>query len=82
MNHHRQKVLQSLFAHPISANIELKDVEHLFIDLGGQVEDKGDKFIVTLKGQTASFHRPHQHTLSKDEVGRIRHFLTECGISP
>jgi hypothetical protein len=80
MNHHRQKVLDALFAHPISANIEFKDVEHVLTDLGADIQDKGEKITVTLSGRTVSFHRPHGHTLPKDEVAQIRDFLKECGI--
>ena len=79
--HHNQKVQHALFAHPISANIEMKDVEHLLAHLGAEIEDKGDKFSVTLNGQTRTIHRPHQHTLTKDAVAEIRDFLTDCGVS-
>ena len=44
------------------------------------IQDKGEKITVTLSGRTVSFHRPHGHTLPKDEVAQIRDFLKECGI--
>lgn len=83
MNHHLHKVLESVFAHPISANIDFKDVEHMLTELGAVIEEKsGNKVSVTLSGNSLMLHRPHHHTLPKDEVAQIRGFLVDCGISP
>jgi len=40
MNHHHRKTLHSLFAHPISANIDFKKVVHLLEDIGAEVDNK------------------------------------------
>ncbi len=83
MNHHHKKILESIFAHPISANIDFKDVEHTLAELGATLEEKaGNKVSVTLAGRSVVIHRPHQHTLPKDEVATIRGFLVDCGIDP
>ncbi|MGE0748018.1 MAG: hypothetical protein AB7K86_22345 [Rhodospirillales bacterium] len=82
MNHRHRKVLHALFAHPTSANIDVKDVETMLHELGAAVETmSGNRLGVTLNGRNAAFHRA-AHGLGKDEVVRIRHFLTECGIDP
>lgn len=82
VNHHHRKVLQSFFAHPVSANIDFKDVEHVMSELGAEVNaSNGNKIDVTLKGRKAAFHR-NNHTLSKDEVLNIRKFLESCGVAP
>ena len=82
MNHHHRKILHSLFDHPISANIAFRDVERLLEDLGATLEPRsGARIAVTLNGQTASFHKAH-HSIPKDEVVTIRHFLQSCGIDP
>lgn len=83
MNHHYQKTLQALFAHPLHSNIDFKDVEHLLTELGAGIEQKnGNKIAITLNGQTFFLHRPHGHSLPKDEVAQVRDFLTACGIAP
>lgn len=83
MNHHSQKVLEAIFAHPISANIDFKDVEHTLTELGAVLEEKtGNRLSVSLAGHNVIIHRPHQHTLPKDEVATIRGFLVDCGIDP
>ncbi len=83
MSHHYQKTLEALFSHPISANIDHKDVEHLLSELGASVEQKhGNKLEITLNGKTMYLHRPHGHALPKDEVANVRDFLDNCGVKP
>ena len=82
MNHHHRKILHSLFEHPISANIAFKDVERLLEELGATLDSRsGDRLAVTLNGHTAVFHNAH-HSVPKDEIVDIRHFLNGCGIDP
>lgn len=80
MNHRHRKVLNALFAHPISANIHFKDVEAVLRELGAEIEEKhGSRIGVRLNGHSAAFH--HAHALPKEEVVHIRHFLEKCGIN-
>lgn len=82
MNHKHRKVLHALFAHPVSANINFREVVHVLEDLGATVENKaGNRVGVSLAGHTAAFVHAH-HDLSKDEVANIRRFLTTCGVDP
>lgn len=82
MNHRHRKVLHALFAHPISANIDFKDVVHVLEELGAEVNAKaGNRIGVTLKGHTVAFTHA-QHSLPKDEVAQIRKFLEACGVDP
>ena len=82
MNHRHRKVLQSLFAHPVSANIHFKDVVHVLEELGANVDNKsGNRIGVTLNGHTAAFTHA-QHSLPKEEVQQIRKYLEQCGIDP
>lgn len=83
MSHHNKKVLEAIFAHPISANIDFKDVEHALTSVGVAIEEKSaNRISLSLDGRSVIIHRPHQHTLSKDEVATIRGFLVDCGIAP
>jgi len=82
MNHRHRKTLQALFAHPISANIDFKEVQHVLEELGAEIDNKsGARIGVTLKGHSAAFHHAN-HSLTKDEVVQVRKFLETCGISP
>jgi hypothetical protein len=82
MNHRHRKVLQALFAHPISANIDFKDVVHVLAELGADIDNKsGNRIGVTLNGHTAAFTHAH-HSLPKEEVVQIRKFLEATGVDP
>lgn len=82
MNHHHRKTLHALFAHPISANIDLKKVIHVFEELGAEVENRsGNRINIRLNGHSASFGHA-QHDLPKEEVVQLRKFLETCGIKP
>ncbi|RED52090.1 hypothetical protein [Aestuariispira insulae] len=82
MNHHHKKTMQALFAHPVSANIKMKDVESLLRDLGADISTShAGKVHVTLNGRTVNFAMP-KHSLPKEEVQQVKHFITACGIDP
>jgi hypothetical protein len=82
MNHRHRKVLHAIFSHPVSANIDPKAVEAVFEELGAEASHNGSgRLAVKLNGQAHAFHNS-QHSLSKDEVVAIRHFLTQAGVDP
>ncbi len=82
MNHKHKKVLQAIFSHPISANIDFKDVVSVLEELGAEIDNKhGNCIGVKLNGHSAAFSHA-QHDLPIDEVAQVRKFLTACGIDP
>ena len=81
MNHHHRKILHAIFAHPVNANLDLKDVMGVLTGLGAEIDARTKSRIgVTLNGQTTILHLTH-HSLLKAEVMQIRKFLKSCGIS-
>ena len=82
MNHRHRKVLRALFDHPISNNIDFKDVESLLKELGAEIDNKaGNRVGVKIGNHAATFHHA-QHDLHKDEVVKVKHFLVDCGVDP
>lgn len=82
MNHHHRKILHALFAHPISANIAMKDVESVFRELGAETtHNHSGKLAIKLNGHSANFSNAH-HSLPKQEVTQIRKFIETCGVDP
>ena len=82
MNHKHRKILHALFAHPVSANISLREVESVFKELGADLEERhNSRVAVTLGGHTVLFHHAH-HDLPKQEVQQIRKFLEQCDVVP
>ena len=82
MNHHHRKILHALFSHPLSGNIQFREVESVLKELGAELSERsGARVGVALEGHSAVFHRA-QHDLPKEEVVRIRDFLTGAGVKP
>jgi hypothetical protein len=82
MNHKHRATLHSLFAHPMSSNIDPKIVKSMLEELGAEITyTRHNHLFVTLNGFTHGFHDIH-HSLPKDEVAALRNFLTDAGIDP
>ena len=82
MNHHQRKVLQAIFAHPVNANLDMKDVTNVLHGLGAEIDARTKSRIgVKLHGNETILHLTN-HSLMKAEVMQIRKFLESCGISP
>ncbi len=81
MNHHQRKVLHAIFAHPVNANLEMKDIETVLNGLGAEMVPKTKSRIgIKLNGKETVLHLAN-HTLMKAEVMEVRKFLEACGVS-
>ena len=81
MNHHQRKILHAIFAHPVNANLEMKDIEAVLHGLGAELETRTKSRLgVKLNGKETSLHLAN-HTLLKAEVMQVRKFLEACGVS-
>ncbi len=60
MTRKQRKVLEAIFADPVRANINWRDVESLLVALGAELsEGRGSRLRVALNGVREVFHRPH-----------------------
>jgi hypothetical protein len=84
MNAKNRKTLGLIFHNPLKSDIHWKDIESLFIALGGDVsEGRGSRVRVALNGVRAVFHRPHpQNETDKGALLSVRRFLTTAGVKP
>jgi hypothetical protein len=81
VNHHQRKILQAIFAHPVNANLEMKDITTVLNGLGADIDPKTKSRIgVKLHGNETILHLAN-HTLLKAEVMQVRKFLESCGVS-
>ena len=82
MNHHHRKVLHSFFAHPISANIDMRAAISVLRELGAEVnEAHSGKIHVVLNGHSMNFSHA-KHSLPKEEVKQMADFIKQCGVDP
>jgi hypothetical protein len=80
-NHHRA-TLNKIFQHPVSHNLEWKDVLSL-MGAVGTVEEKHDgKFTMMMGEDTVTLERPKHKDVSAQEVLDLRKMLTNGGFGP
>ena len=79
-----QRVLASIFATPVHANIVWRDIESLLTALGAELyEGNGSRVRIALLGMRAVFHRPHpRKETDKGAVVAMRRLLISAGIEP
>lgn len=75
-----ERTLALLFEHPMSHNIEWKDVVRLLQTIGVVREGGHDTTHATVNGHTVMLHHTHEKTLTGDQVMQLRHFLRGAGI--
>jgi hypothetical protein len=82
MNHKQRATLHALFAHPVSGNLDPKQVFAVIEAIGGEVTHGGHGHVVVrLHHHTHGFHDV-RHALSRDQVADMRRFLTAAGVDP
>ncbi|HSQ06599.1 MAG TPA: type II toxin-antitoxin system HicA family toxin [Chromatiaceae bacterium] len=79
-----RRTLEAIFARPASGNIQWRDIEALFRELGAEVtEREGSRVGVRLFGDRRVFHRPHPGpNTDKGAVTSIRQWLESNGVRP
>ena len=84
MNSKNRKTLKTIFADPVSGNVEWRDIEALLVAVGCRiVEGKGSSVTFEKDGIRATFHRPHPDKAAlRYRVKGARDFLTQLRIRP
>ena len=84
MRRKQRKTLEAIFTRPVSANIQWRDIEALFIELGAEVTEwEGSRVAVVLFGEVRVFHRPHPSPdTDKGAVASIRKWFEQHGVEP
>lgn len=70
------RTYNTIFQHPLSHNLDWREVRSLFKHLGEVTEESNGHFKITRNGQTLVLHRPNTKDVANaDEVMSLRHFL-------
>ena len=79
-----RKTLEAVYERPERSDIAWRDIESLFVALGGELsEGAGSRVRVALGGVRAVFHRPHpERVTDKGAVKSVRRFLQTAGVEP
>ncbi len=84
MKRRRQRTLELIYARPTSANVQWRNIEMLFVELGAEINEReGSRIAVVLFGEVRVFHRPHPSpNTDKGAVASIRKWLEQHGVEP
>jgi len=84
MKQKHRRTLEAIYARPTPANIQWRDIQALFVELGAEVtEREGSRVGVFLFGEARVFHRPHPSPdTDKGAVVSIRRWLEMHGVTP
>ena len=84
MKRKHQKILELIFARPVSGNLNWKDIEALFIELGAEISEReGSRVGVKLFNERRGFPRPHPSpNTDKGAIASIRNWLAANGVKP
>lgn len=83
MSHKHKVKIEKLFEHPISVNIDVKQLISALEHYGCEVEmTKHNKAKISINGEEFSLPLSHGHDLSKDALVSLRHFLEKVGLVP
>ncbi|MEI7795290.1 MAG: hypothetical protein WCI06_01495 [Methylococcaceae bacterium] len=86
MKRKHQKILELIFARPISANVRWIDIKTLLFELGAQIEEEereGSRVLIKLFGEWRVFQRPHPTpTTDKGALASLRDWLFNNGVKP
>jgi hypothetical protein len=80
-NHHRD-TLERIFRHPVSGNIDWRQVISLLDAVGTTVEEHNGNVKVTLGAETEVLHPPSGKDIDAQMVVDLRRMLTQAGLSP
>lgn len=82
LNNHHRDTIEKIFSHPISGNVEWRDVLSLLEAVGTAVEEHNGKVKVTLGPETEVVRPPHGKDIDKQMVVDLRRMLKNAGFGP
>jgi hypothetical protein len=78
-----QRTYDAVFQHPISRNLQWRDVRSMLGALAEMTEERNGNLKFTRNGQTLTVHPPRRKDLSDvQELMQIRHFLERSAAPP
>ncbi|HZD69756.1 MAG TPA: hypothetical protein VFA45_12890 [Actinomycetes bacterium] len=82
LNHRHHDMLERIFSHPSSGNIERRQVLSLLEAVGTTTEGPNGKLRVTLGPETQVLQPPGGKDIDRQMVVDLRRMLTNAGLAP
>jgi hypothetical protein len=82
LNHHHRVTLDKIFRHPLSGNVEWRQVLSLLKAVGTATQEPNGKVKVELGGQTEVLQPPDGKDVDRQLIVDLRRMLTYAGLEP
>jgi hypothetical protein len=82
LNHHHRVTLEKIFSHPVSGNVEWRQVRSLLEAVGTTTQEPNGKLKVELGGQTEVLQPPTGKDVDRQLIVDLRRMLTAAGLEP
>lgn len=85
MSHKHEVIIEKIFAHPITTNLDWTKIQHALEHYGAEIEiTSSNRAKIFLNGGEFVMGLPHHgHEISdKTEISHLRHFLESVGVKP
>jgi hypothetical protein len=82
LTHHHRVTLEKIFSHPMSGNVEWRQVLSLLEAVGTATQEPNGKVRVELGGETKVLQPPDDKDLDRQLIIDLRRMLTNAGLEP
>jgi hypothetical protein len=82
LNHHHRVTLEKIFSHPLSGNVEWRQVLSLLEAVGTATREPNGKVKVELGGETEVLQPPDGKDVDRQMLVDLRRMLTNAGLEP
>ena len=82
LNHHHRVTVEKIFSHPLSGNVDWRQVLSLLAAVGTTTQEPNGKVKVELGDQTEVFQPPDDKDVDRQLIVDLRRMLTNAGLEP
>jgi hypothetical protein len=82
LNSHHRVTLEKIFGHPLSGNVEWRQVLSLLKAVGTTTREPNGKVKVELGGETEVLQPPDGKDVDRQLIVDLRRMLTNAGLEP
>jgi hypothetical protein len=82
LTHHHRDTLEKIFSHPLSGNVEWRQVLSLLAAVGTTTQEPNGKVKVEFGGETEVLRPPNDKDVDRQMIVDLRRLLTNAGLEP
>jgi hypothetical protein len=82
LNHHHRVTLEKIFRHPLSGNVEWRQVRSLLEAVATTTQEPNGRVRVELGGETEVLQPPDGKDVDQQLIVDLRRMLTNAGLEP